>query len=308
MALLAAPRARAQVAGRIYTIGVLHLGSRAALETRLADFRDALRERGFAEGRNVRFEYRYGDYDFRKLERLAGELARLKVDVIFAAGTWAVHGAKAETSTIPIVFTNVNDPVVVGFVESLARPGRNITGVSTTSLELTGKRLELLKDTFPAARRVGVLYNDELSRACRVELKDIDQSGQRVGLETRRVSYVERSDIVKAFDELRRTNADAVLIPATTSYTEYSSDVVLLSGSAKLPTMYEHSAAVEAGGLMSYGPDYAWAFRRAAYYVARILNGAKPSELPVERRQWRDTLARTDAPDRQRRPPPDACF
>jgi putative ABC transport system substrate-binding protein len=282
-ALLAAPQVRAQVAGRSYTIGLLTLSSRAAVETRLAEFKDALRERGFAEGRNVRFEHRFGDYDFRKLERLAGELVRLKVDVIFAPGTWAVHGARAETSTIPIVFATVNDPVEVKFVESLARPGRNVTGVSIASVELTGKRLEILKDAFPNAKRVGVLYNDDLFRACRVEMKEIDDSGRKVGLEARRVSYAERSDIVKAFDELRRMKSDAVLIPATTSYTEFSSDVVLLSATAKLPTMYEHEAAVEAGGLMSYGPDYGWAYRRAAYYVARILNGSKPSDLPVER-------------------------
>ena len=261
-AFLLAPQVRAQATGRTYTIAVLNLSSRAAVEPYLSDFRDGLRENGFAEGQNVKFEYRFADYDFRKVERLAEELVRLNVDVIFAPGTWAVHGAKAATSKIPIVFATVNDPVVVKFVESLARPGRNITGVSIASLELTGKRLELLKETFPSAKRIGVLYNEDLFRACRTELKEVEQSAQKVGLEARRISYADRSDIVQAFDALRAARSEAVLIPSTSSYTEYSSDVVLLSASGKIPTMYEHERAVDAGGLMSYGPDYRWAHRR----------------------------------------------
>ncbi|HTN26511.1 MAG TPA: ABC transporter substrate-binding protein [Burkholderiales bacterium] len=275
--------ARAQTARRTYTVGILSLSSRAGVERYLQDFREALRDEGFAEGRDVKFEYRYGDHDFRKVERLAADLVRLNVDVIFAPSTWAVHGAKAATSTIPIVFTNVNDPVVVKFVESLAKPGRNITGVSIASVELTGKRLQLLKDTFPSAKRIGVLYNEEMFRACRTEMNDIDKLGSQVGLEVQRVPYVDRSDIVKAFESAGSAGVQALLIPATTSYPEYSSDVVLLSASGKMPTIYEHREAVEGGGLMSYGPDFHWAYRRAAHYVARILKGAKPAELPVER-------------------------
>jgi putative ABC transport system substrate-binding protein len=246
--------ARAQTARRTYTVGILSLSSRAGVERYLQDFREALRDEGFAEGRDVKFEYRYGDHDFRKVERLAADLVRLNVDVIFAPSTWAVHGAKAATSTIPIVFTNVNDPVVVKFVESLAKPGRNITGVSIASVELTGKRLQLLKDTFPSAKRIGVLYNEEMFRACRTEMNDIDKLGSQVGLEVQRVPYVDRSDIVKAFESAGSAGVQALLIPATTSYPEYSSDVVLLSASGKMPTIYEHREAVEGGGLMSYGP------------------------------------------------------
>ena len=280
---LIAPAARAQTTSRVYTIGVLSLSSRSGVERFLNDFREGLREEGFAEGRNVKFEYRYGDHDFRKVERLAGELAQLKVDAIFAPSTWAVHGAKAATSTIPIVFTNINDLVVLKFVESLARPGRNITGVSTASVELTGKRLQLLKESFPSAKRIGVLYNEELFRACRTEMNDIDRLGKQVGLEVERIPYVDRSDIVKAFEAAGASRVEAMLIATTTSYPEYSSDVVLLSASGKLPAIYEHRDAVDGGGLMSYGPDFHWAYRRAAYYVARILKGAKPAELPVER-------------------------
>jgi len=275
--------ARAQTSGRTYTVGVLSLSSRAGVERYLNDFRAGMREEGFVEGRNIRFEYRYGDHDFRKVERLADDLVRVKVDAIFAPSTWAVHGAKAATSTIPIVFTNVNDPVVVKFVESLAKPGRNITGVSVASVELTGKRLQLLKDAFPSARRVGVLYNEEMFRACRTEMNDIDRLGKQVGLEVERIPYVDRSDIVKAFEAAGASRVEAMLIPATTSYPEYSSDVVLLSASGKMPTIYEHREAVDDGGLMSYGPDFHWAYRRAAYYVARILKGARPADLPVER-------------------------
>ncbi len=281
-AVVAAP-GRAQTASRIYTVGVLSLSSRAGVERYLNDFREGLREEGFVEGRNIKFEHRYGDHDFRKVERLAGDLVRLKVDAIFAPSTWAVHGAKAATSTIPIVFTNVNDPVVVKFVDSLAKPGRNITGVSVASVELTGKRLQLLKDTFPSAKRIGVLYNEEMFRACRTEMNDIDRLGKQVGLEVERIGYADRSDIVKAFESAGAARVEAMLIPATTSYPEYSSDVVLLSATGKMPTFYEHGEAVTGGGLMSYGPDFHWAYRRAGYYVARVLNGAKPAELPVER-------------------------
>jgi putative ABC transport system substrate-binding protein len=283
LASVVAPAVRAQTANRIYTVGILSLSSRAGVERRLDDFREGLREEGFVEGRNVKFEYRYGDHDFRKVERLAGDLVRLKVDAIFASGTWAVHGAKAATSTIPIVFTNVNDPVVLKFVDSLAKPGRNITGVSIASLELTGKRLQLLKDAFPSAKRIGVLYNEEMFRACRSEMNDIDRLGKQLGLEVERIAYVDRSDIVKAFETAGSARVEAMLIPATTSYPEYSSDVVLLSASGKMLTIYEHGDAVDGGGLMSYGPDFRWAYRRAAYYVARVLKGAKPAELPVER-------------------------
>ena len=280
---LVVPGAWAQMSSRMYTVGILSLSSRPGVERYLQDFRDGLREEGFVEGQNIKFEPRYGDHDFRKVERLAGELVRLKVDLIFAPSTWAVHGAKAATSTIPIVFTNVNDPVVVKFVDSLAKPGRNITGVSIASVELTGKRLQLLKDAFPSTKRIGVLYNEEMFRACRNEMNDIDRLGKQVGLEVQRVPYVDRSDIVKAFESASSSRVEAILVPATTSYPEYSSDVVLLSASGKMPTIYEHGDAVDRGGLMSYGPDYHWAHRRAAYYVARILKGAKPADLPVER-------------------------
>jgi ABC-type uncharacterized transport system substrate-binding protein len=283
LASVGAPALRAQTANRSYTVGILSLSSRAGVERYLNDFREGLREEGFVEGRDVKFEYRYGDHDFRKVERLAAELVRLKVDVIFAPSTWAVHGAKAATSTIPIVFTNVNDPVVVKFVDSLAKPGRNITGVSIASVELTGKRLQLLKDAFPSAKRIGVLYNEEMFRACRTEMNDIDRLGKQLGLEVERIPYVDRSDIVKAFEAAGSSRVEAMLIPATTSYPEYSSDVVLLSASGKMPTIYEHREAVDGGGLMSYGPDFHWAHRRAAHYVARVLKGAKPAELPVER-------------------------
>lgn len=280
---LLAPSVGAQAVNRVHTVGVLSLSSRSGVEQYLDDFRDGMREEGFVEGRNLKLEQRYGDHDFRKVERLADELVRLKVDAIFAPSTWAVHGAKAATSTIPIIFTNVNDPVVVKFVASLAKPGRNITGVSIASLELTGKRFELLKDAFPSAKRIGVLYNEDLFRACRSELNDMDKLGKQVGLEVHRIGYIDRSDIVKAFDMAGAARVEAMLIPATTSYPEYSSDVVLLSGSAKMPTIYEHGDAVQGGGLMSYGPNYHWAYRRAAHYVARVLKGARAADLPVER-------------------------
>ena len=273
----------AQALAQTYTIGVLEYGTRVAFDPLRAAFREGLRENGLVEGQNLRIEYRYADGDYRKVNRLGEDLVRAKAQVIFAPTTWSVHGAKAATNTIPIVFAGVNDPVAVKFVKSLAKPGGNITGVSIASAELTAKRLDLMREAFPSATSIGVVFSEDAARACQVELKDIAQAGKQLGMSVRQIPYGERSDIKAAFDDGRGAGIEAALIPTSMEYRQVGGELLAQSMSSRIPTMHAGAEAVENGGLMSYGPDTRWAYRRAGYYVARILKGAKPSDLPVER-------------------------
>jgi putative tryptophan/tyrosine transport system substrate-binding protein len=266
-----------------YTIGVFEYGTRSGFEPLLAAFKEGLREGGFVEGQNLRIEQRYADYDYRKVDRIAEELVRAKAQVIFAPTTWAVHGAMAATKTIPIVFAAVNDPVGVKFVKSLARPGGNVTGISVASNELTAKRLELMRELFPTAARIGVVYDQDAAKACQLELKDIGLAGRQLGIDVREYSYQSKSDLRGAFDRGQRANVAGVLIPTTMETRRVGSELVTLSADNRMPTIHADRGAVEAGGLMSYGPNNNWAYRRAGNYVARILKGTKPEDLPVER-------------------------
>lgn len=280
-ALLAAASARAQP--REATIGILEYGTRADFAPTLAPFREGLREGGFSEGENLRIEYRFADDDFRKVNRLGEDLVRAKVQAIYAPSVWAVHGAKAATATIPIVFSLINDPVGVKFVQSLGRPGGNITGISIASAELTAKRLELMREMFPAAARLGVVYDEDVARGCQIELQEIAGAGRQLGVEVRQFPYLAGRDLKSVFENGRRANVSALLVPTSMEARRVSSELVAQSSSTRIPTIHSDRAAVQAGGLMSYGPDERWAARRAGNYVARILKGAKPADLPVER-------------------------
>ena len=272
-----------QALAQTHTIGVLEHGTRDSFELLLAAFREGLRESGFVEGKNLRIEYRYSDGDYRKVNRLGEDLVRAKVQVIFAPTTWSVHGAKAATTTIPIVFAGVNDPISVKFVKSLAKPGGNITGVSIASADLTAKRIELMREAFPSASRFGVIYSEDAARGCQVELKDIAQAGKQLGMSVHQFPYGERSSIKGAFDGGRDAKIEAAVIPTTMEYRQVGGELLAQSMSSRIPTIHAGREAVENGGLISYGPDSGWAYRRAGYYVARILNGTKPEDLPVER-------------------------
>ena len=282
-ALAASPFVRAQQpATQSAVIGILEYGTGEGFEQSIAAFKEGLREGGFVEGRNLRIERQFANDDYRKINRLAEDLVRANVQVIYAPGPWGVHAAKAATKTIPIVFSGINDPVRVKFVESLARPGGNITGISFASYALTKKRVELLREMFPSARRLGVIFDEDIAKACQIELKEIGQAGQQLGVEMREYPYAEKRDLQGAFDSAKRAQVAAMLIPTTNEARRFAKELVVQSVGSRIPTVHDSVESVEAGGLMSFGPQHGWGQRRAGLYVARILKGEKPASLPVE--------------------------
>lgn len=267
---------------RRHLIGLLVPSTRADSVSGLAAFGEGLREGGFVEGQNLRIESRFADYDYRKLRRLAEDLVRAQVEVIYAPATWTAYAAQAATKTIPIVFSGVNDPVSIKLVQSLARPGGNITGVSDAYAGLTAKRVELMRELFRDAGRLGVVYDEETAKACLLELKDIGNAGKKLGVDLHQLPYTDRANLESAFKTAQRENIAALLIPTTYESRRYGAELTLQSSSSRVPIVHSSSEAVEAGGLMSYGPERNWGPRRAGNYVARLLKGAKPGELPVE--------------------------
>jgi putative ABC transport system substrate-binding protein len=282
-ALLAASFARAQQApAQPAIIGILEYGNGEGFEQVIGPFKEGLSEGGFVEGRNLRIERQFANDDYRKINRLAEDLVRANVQVIYAPGPWGVHAAKAATKTIPIVFSGVYDPVRVKFVESLGRPGGNITGISFASEALTKKRVELLREMFPSSRRLGVVFDEDIAKACQIELKEIGQAGRQLGVEMREYSYAEKRDLQAAFDNAKRAQVAAMLIPTTNEARRFAKELAVHSVGSRIPTVHDSVESVEAGGLMSFGPRQGWGQRRAGLYVARILKGEKPANLPVE--------------------------
>jgi len=264
----------AQQAGKVARVGVLAV-SAEAFSPRIEAFRKGLREHGYVEGKNVVLEYRYAEGKLDRLPDLAAQLVALKVDVIVTASPPAVRAAKNATSTIPIVFAAVGDPVAIGLVESLARPGQNITGLSIGGPELDGKRLELLKEAVPKISRVAVLFA-EMPR------KEREIAAQALGIQLISLPVRELGDIEPAFETARKENVHALLTSPSPLLNTVRERIVELAARNRLPAMYGGPEFVEAGGLMSYAPSYTDLFRRAATYVDKILKGAKPADLPVE--------------------------
>jgi putative ABC transport system substrate-binding protein len=285
-ALFATPfAAEAQQAAKIARIG--YLGTNLAVSPHQHEaFRQGLRDLGYVEGRNVVIEYRSAEGKYERLPALAAELVALKVDVIVAAGgTPPALAATQATRTLPIVFIGAGDPVTSGLVTSLARPGGNVTGSSILAPELVGKRLELLKQAVPRVSRVAVLWQPGGGLAERTEmdmLKGAEVAARALGV---RVQFVEArgpADFDGAFSEMTRARAGALTVLSTPMFGGERRRLVDLAAKNRLPTVYSFREYVDAGGLMSYGPDLADMFRRAATYVDRILKGAKPADLPVE--------------------------
>ena len=244
-------------------------------------FVQGLREAGYVEGRNIIFEHRSAHDHPELFPKLAFELVSIKVDAIFARGTWALAAAKNATRTIPIVGIDLEiDPVEAGLVASIARPGGNITGLFLDLSELSGKHLQILKEIVPAAARVAVLGDSNINAPQLGELKRVAQS---LALQTQAVELNDAANLEGAFNSAKNWGADALIILSNPLSLAYRTQIAELAARAGLPTIYLYRAHVDAGGLISYGPDLPDMFRRAGGYVARILAGTKPADLPIER-------------------------
>jgi len=274
--------AQAQQAKKVPRIGFLVPDSQSAASIRTEAFRQGLHEVGYAEGQNIVIEYRFAEGKIDRFPELAAELARLKVDIIVAGGGNGItRAAQHATNTIPIVMTNVLDPVGSGFIASLARPGGNITGLTAISSDLAGKRLELVKETFPKASRIAVLL-DPGDPSKVAELKEVQAAAHSLGIKLQPIEVRSPTDFESAFKSGMREHARALLVLQSAVTNTHRKRIAELATNNRLPTMWGESGLLDAGGLMSYGPNYAGLFRRAATYVDKILKGAKPADLPVE--------------------------
>ena len=280
-AVAAWPRAaRAQLARKVPTIGYLGASAPSSLSATRAAFMLRLRERGWIEGQTVTTEHHYAEGRPERFAAIAAEVVRRKVDVILAEGTAIALAAKQATSLIPIVFVPGGDPVATGLVASLARPGGNVTGLSGVSTDLSGKRLELLREIVPGLRRVAILAN-VANPAVVSEMGEVQTAARTLGLEAAVYEFRSAEGIAPAFEALKG-RADALYVVPDGLVAANRIRVHTLALSARLPTMHGFRENVEAGGLMSYGPNQPDLFRRAGDYVDKILRGTKPADLPVE--------------------------
>jgi len=277
--LLAAPlAAEAQKAGKVPRIGVLSPDSPGPSPL-LEAFRQGLRNLGYVEGQNIAIEYRFAGAKPELLPNLAAELARLKVDVILTINTAASQAAKNATKTIPIVFTFVADPV--DLVPSLAQPGGNITGLTTLTAELSAKRLELLKEALPGTSRVAFLWNSANLIGTR-GFKETERAGLPLGIQLYALGLKGPDELQNAFKAASRERVGALFVWEDAVLIHHRTRVLDLAAKHRLPAIAQNREFVEAGGLLSYGSNLPDHFRRAAYYVDKILKGAKPADLPVE--------------------------
>lgn len=242
-------------------------------------FRLGLRELGWVEGENVVIEQRDAETRIERLPELAADLVRLNVDLIVAVGGTAATAAQKATRSIPIVFIAA-DPVGAGLVASLARPGGNLTGLAALSLELGGKQLEILREAFPRIASIAVLYRPV--PAHRVYLKELQSAARALSIRVRPVEVRGADEIDRAAVTIARERLDAILPLSSPVFNAEKRRLVTLAAKARLPAIYEHREYVEAGGLMSYGPDFRELFRRAAVYTDRLLRGTRPGDIPVE--------------------------
>jgi putative tryptophan/tyrosine transport system substrate-binding protein len=274
-------RAEAQQPAGIPRIGILIGSSASSFSARVETFRQRLRELGYVEGKNIFIEYRYAEGKLERLPDLAAELVRLKVDVIVTGGGPTILAAKRASATIPIVFAGAADPVGSGLVSSLARPGGNITGLSVIAPDLDGKRLELLKEAFPKVARVAFLWQSGAVRG-NEPLTGLEAAAKALGLKLQSLEVRSLDDFDSAFARAKRDGAQALITSTGPHINTQQRQVFDFAAKNRLPSMYPGSEFVEAGGLMSYGPNYTDLFRRAADFVDKILKGTKPADIPVE--------------------------
>jgi putative tryptophan/tyrosine transport system substrate-binding protein len=275
--------AEAQQTAKVPRVGNLWIGVNTdiAINQNQEAFRQGLRDLGYVEGRNIAFEDRYAEGYVNRLPGLATELVNLNVNVIVASATPATQAAKDATKTIPIVFAVVGEPVHSGFVASLARPGGNITGVRLLEPQLSGKRLEVLKDAIPNLKRVAVLVN--LANPIHVlYLKEMKLAANAMEIMLEFIEVKGAGEIDRAFDPLTKERAGALIVLPDAMFYSQRPKIMSLALKNRLPAIYSFSSYVEDGGLMSYGPNYPDIFRRAATYVDKILKGSNPADMPVE--------------------------
>jgi len=278
---LAAPYGSfAQQPGKVWRVGVL--GARSGPDKLIEAFREQLRTLGYVEGRNVVLEYRWSPGKEERLVELATELVHLNVDVLVTISTVATVAAKRATSNIPIVMASVPDPIGNKLIASLARPGGNVTGLSTQSSDLAAKRLQLLRDFVPKANRVAILAALEGAPAFPLYLEQLQLAAKKMGV-TLVVKQVETAEaLADIFDAMQRERAQALIVQLSHFTVEHAKRIVELALQHRLPLMFEAREFVDIGALISYGPDRSDVYRRAATYVDKILKGAKPADLPVE--------------------------
>jgi ABC-type uncharacterized transport system substrate-binding protein len=276
---LAITSVKAHLQEKVPRIGFLSTAALSSVSPRLDAFRQGLLELGYVEGKNIAIEYRSAEGNINRLPELATELVRLKMDCIVTAGENPTRAAKQATSTIPIITTTVGDPVGLGFVTSLARPGGNITGLSTVSTDLSGKRLELLKETIPKLSRVAFFDDTRSFEGSKKEIEAVAPSFkvQLISLEVRSLDELET-----AFRSSVKSRADAFMVGASGFFNTHQRRLIELAATHRLPGMYTEQEFVLAGGLMTYATSIPDLYRRAATYIDKILKGAKPADLPVE--------------------------
>jgi len=272
--------ARAQHSAKPPTIGFLGAGTASAMSQWTAAFVQRLRELGWVEDRTIAIHYRWAEGRTERLAEIAAEFVRLKVDVIVTNSAAPVVAAKQATSVIPIVIASAADPVGTGLVASLARPGGNVTGLSVQMTDLAGKRLELLREVVPGLRRLAIMVNPGASAAI-LEINEAQAAAKMLGLDIAAFEIRRAEDIVPAFEALKG-RAEALYVVADPLITSNRLRINILALGARLPTMHSFREHVEAGGLMSYGPNFPDLFRRAVDFVHKILHGAKPGDIPVE--------------------------
>jgi putative tryptophan/tyrosine transport system substrate-binding protein len=275
--------ADAQQTGKIPRIGFLDGGTASGSAVLLEVFRQEMRKLGWIEGKNITIEYRFGEQKRERVPELAAELVGLKVDLIVTSGTPPATAAKKATADIPIVMTNVGDPVGAGLIASLARPGGNVTGLSSLGIELNTKRLEILKDAVSKLGRVGLLWPRGATIGVDLQLKEIRPAAVALKLKLEEIeTQLDAKGLESAFQTAKQKQVGAIMTTSGPLFFAERKRIVELASKYRLPAIYFQKEFVDEGGLMSYGVDFDDLYRRAAVYVDKILKGAKPADLPVQ--------------------------
>jgi putative tryptophan/tyrosine transport system substrate-binding protein len=273
----------AQQTGKVFRIGFLDASTASGSAVLVEAFRQGLSKLGWIEGKNITIEYRFSDQKLDRLPELAADLVRLKADLIVVTDGLSALVVKKATTSIPIVMSAVGDPVGQGLVASLARPGGNITGLSTLNPELNGKRLEILKDAVPKLARVGYLRPSGANITIDIQLKELRPAAQALKLKLEEIeTQPDPKGLESAFQTAKQKQVNGIMIMSTRRFFAERKRIVELAGKYRFPAIYPQKEFVDEGGLMFYGADYVDLYRRVAYYVDKILKGAKPADLPVQ--------------------------